>query len=92
MAVSFNEYIFLQECQLKQNLYLHACFDLLSCASTIVCAAVFENRYGKDLRLIENKPEKKVIPDLLRIYFHCTTAEIVVQVRSKKEYTLWDGD
>lgn len=74
-----------------QNLYLHACFNLLNCASTIVCAAVFENRYGNNLGLIENKPEKKVIPGLLHSYFHCTTTEIV-QGRRKKEYILWDGD
>lgn len=33
--------------------------------------------------LIKNKLEKKVIPDLLYIYFHCTTSEIVVQEERK---------
>lgn len=71
MAMSFNERTTLSECQLKQDLYLHACFDLLSCATTIVCAAAFKNRYGKKVGLIENKSEYAVIPDL----FSLTTAE-----------------
>lgn len=30
-----------------QNLYLHVCFDLLSCASTCICVAVLTTDTGK---------------------------------------------
>lgn len=61
------------------------CFDLLSCAGITVCAAVFENKYGKNLELIENKPEKKVMP---APHISVFTAQLLTRVFSKKEYTL----
>lgn len=90
--MSFSEHMFLEVCQLKVNLYLHACFDILSCASIVVCAAGFENRYGENLELILNKPEKNVISDLLYVCFHCTNTQIFVRVRNWEEDTLWGGD
>lgn len=79
--------MFLEECQLKLNLYL-----LPSWATIVDCAAGLENSYGENVALILKKPEKNVIPDLLYICVHCTTTQIFVQVRSREEGTLWGGD
>lgn len=58
----FCECVFLEECQLKLNLYLHAWFDLLSCASIVVCAAGLEKQIWGKFGVDTKQAREKVYP------------------------------